>query len=650
MNFPKNLIEGIQQNKSDSQTITFIHGFNSETQISYKELYSQALIRLSYLQNQSVPQDSHIIIYTNDLQEFLVTFWACILGGIVAVPVAIGISDEHKSKLMRIFKKLEHARIVTDSKQHELLLRYLQQNPDLSESQVRESTLLLENMPTNGEPARPIATKPERTAFIQFSSGSTREPKGIILSHANVIADAWGCGQRNHYNGNDTFLGWMPLTHDMGIVGFHLFPLLHQAKQCLIPTDLFSRRPLIWFKKVSEFRATVLSSPNFGYKHYLKTFMTKPDDSLDLSSVRVIYNGAEPISVELCQKFLDTMEPYGLKRTSIQPVYGLAESTLVSAMPDVNKGLNYVCVDRHQLKIGDRVCISECDDNNALAFAIEGPAIETCEIKITDDHNNSLDEETVGEIQIRGAAVTQGFYHDETATRSAFTGDGWLNTGDVGFIYQGQLVVSGRTKEIIFINGQNYYPHDLETIALEADPYLELGKIVAYGLTQDVAENSELIFFVVFRNDLDKFAPIARNITRHINEHTGLQVNQVIPVPRIPKTTSGKIQRHHLGANYMDGQYQELITQLDQILHTKTTLDKIESDSTEAKLLAVCNAAIEEITVGLNDNLFEIGISSLTLTELHEEIDALYPNTLDITDLFELPSIAEIAHYIDSKQ
>ncbi|MDH5326691.1 MAG: non-ribosomal peptide synthetase [Gammaproteobacteria bacterium] len=658
MTFPTTLIEAIQQNKTEQNKITFIHGFNSETHLSYPQLYEKALQRLWVFQSRGIQEDHHVIIHSNDLQEFLISFWACILGGIVAVPVAVGISDEHRGKLVRIFKRLNHAQLVTNEKQIDMLLKFLDAKPDLdlSPKQLRDAAILLEQLPAEGDKAEPAAITPDRIAFIQFSSGSTREPKGIMLSHANLLACTKASGDRNGYSDKETFLSWMPLTHDMGLIGFHLFPTAYGMSHYLIPTDLFSRRPLIWLKKASEHRATVINSPNFGYKHYLKAYRNKPDTTLDLSNVRYIYNGAEPISVDLCEDFMQTMQASGLAEQSMQPVYGLAEATLTVTMPEPDTGLKYVCVDRHQLKIGDRIKPAERSDPDSLAFVIEGPNIDSCEIKITDEDNNRLDENHVGEIQIRGASVTRGFYRDEAGTAEAFTGDGWLDTGDVGFIQNGELIITGRTKDIIFVNGQNYYPHDLETIALNADPYLELGKIVAYGLTQDVAKDSELIFFVVFRNDLKMFVPLVRNISRTINEQTGLVVSKVIPVNRVPKTTSGKIQRHHLGAAYINGDFNEPLEQLQTLMapfrqdaiDNANNTETVDVNSTEAYLLKIFNEAMESKTLGKNDNLFEIGISSLALTELHEKIDVEYPGRLDLTDLFDLPTITEIAKRIDT--
>ena len=196
---------------------------------------------------------------------------------------------------------------------------------------------------------------PEDTAFIQFSSGSTSEPKGVVLTHHNIMSNINAINIGTNYTKADISLSWMPLTHDMGLLGFHLNMLSLGISQCLMPTDLFSRRPLLWLDMVSELKATVTCSPNFGYKHYLKALRNKAPEGIDLSHVRVIYNGAEPISIELCDQFLDTLAGVGLAKGTMFTVYGLAEATLAVAFPKPGEPYRAVYLDRHAMLMGD-VC------------------------------------------------------------------------------------------------------------------------------------------------------------------------------------------------------------------------------------------------------------------------------------------------------
>jgi len=250
--------------------------------------------------------------------------------------------------------------------------------------------------------------------------------------------------------------------------------------------------------------------------------------------------------------------------------------------------------------------------------------------------------------------VTKGYYENPEANAAGFTapdatGERRLRTGDLGMMKGGKLYITGRAKEIIFVNGQNYYPHDIESIAIRADN-LELGKVVAAGVRAKHGSTDDLIIFVLHRMDMKEFMPIASQVTRLVNEHTGLEVAHVVPVKRIPKTTSGKIQRHLLEEDYVNGVYDaelgelaQLRAQLEAAGGARTTSNEIEK-----KIKDICDAALER-NIDVQDNLFEIGASSLKLIEIHERIDQIYPGLVDLTELFDFPTIAELSKHLEGK-
>jgi aryl carrier-like protein len=270
-------------------------------------------------------------------------------------------------------------------------------------------------------------------------------------------------------------------------------------------------------------------------------------------------------------------------------------------------------------------------------------------VKITGPDGQAVAEDVTGDVQIRGGNVTHGYYQNDAANAQAFTGDGWLKTGDTGFVHQGELIITGRSKEIIFVNGQNYFPHDLESIAL-LSPQLELGKVAAFGITQDVAVESALLMFVLFRGDLKEFIAIDREITSLVGEHLGLEVTHVIPVKRIPKTTSGKIQRSVLARQYLDGDFDGVLKQLAQLQEPSPSRIRQPDNSVEQQLLAICHNVIQDKIPDLHTNLFEVGISSLALTEIHEQIDNAFPGKLEVDDLFEHPTLSALAELVKSRQ
>jgi len=643
------LIDALNTNKNQNRTICFIEGIDSETEISYLELYNRALSVLSQLQAKGLKAGDELIIFTKDNKSFIDIFWACLYGGIVPVPVAVGISDEHRSKLFKIFQKLKNGYFIANNDSIERLHNYAtSHNAESGFSDLKSKTLSLEEIKIDSTVGQIHLSKPNDIAFIQFSSGSTSDPKGVVLTHKNIITNLNAIAHGASYTEDDISLSWMPLTHDMGLIGFHLNMVACNMSQCLIPTDLFSRRPLLWMQKTSSKKATVLCSPNFGYKHFLKALGDKKLDDLDLSSVRVMYNGAEPISVDLCDEFLSKLAEYGLKRNTMFTVYGLAEATLAVAFPVQGEEFRTIYIDRHQCRIGNKVIFIDSNQEDSLSFAIEGKPVLDCLVKITNENNTTLAEDTIGDVQIKGPNVTQGYYLNEQANMTALTGDGWVNTGDLGFLHYDELIIIGRTKDIIFAHGQNYYPHDLENIALQHDQ-IELGKIVTYGVRQDKSQRDELIIFILYRKDINSFAPLAREVAKIINEQTGLEADHVVPVKRIPKTTSGKVQRRILGDEYLAGQFGDIIKQLDTINESEhVELDEVMT-SREQELKQICHSVLKDIILNINDNFFDAGISSLTLAEIHQKIDEKYPEVVDIIDLFEYQTIKELAIFMESK-
>ena len=643
------LTEVLEANRAFPRSITYLEGENESRSVSAGELYERALGILYHLQRIGARRGDKLIVFLGNNEQFIDVFWAAILGGIVPVPVALGISEEHRHKVLRIARRLGTPYLYTERRTLERIGAFAAQ---VSETplfeKLRGRTFLVDDLDDISRAGSIQRAEPDDTAFIQFSSGSTSEPKGVVLTHRNIIANWRGSTEAAGFNENDVSLSWMPLTHDMGLIGFHLVMFANRVHSHLMPTELFIRRPLLWLTLASKIRATILCSPNFGYKHYLKVLGERPVEGLDLSSVRLIFNGAEPISVELCDEFLTRLAPARLGCNSMYPVYGLAEASLAVSFPPVGAPLKTITLNRHRLNPGDPVEPVAAEDPNALRLVSEGKAIPYTRVRIAGDDDRELPEDRIGHVHMTGENVTRGYYEDSAANAAAFTADGWLRTGDLGLVHAGDLYISGRAKEIIFVNGQNYYPHDLEAIAQRA-PGLELGKVVASGVRLPRAETEQLVVFVLHRSGVADFLPLATAVSRLINEQTGLEVAEVVPVKRIPKTTSGKIQRHLLEESYVDGEFDADLAELAALKAAQRSPEHRERSELEEQLKTICDAALEGKRVDVNDNLFEVGASSLKLIEIHEQIDRLYPGQIDLTELFDFPTIAELAKHLETK-
>jgi acyl-CoA synthetase (AMP-forming)/AMP-acid ligase II/acyl carrier protein len=635
----------IEARKRDRE-IRFIDGQNDETVVRFAELYDRAVALLGSLQARGMRPGDELVIFSKSNEKFVVAFWAAILGGIVPVPVAVGISDEHRLKLFRIVSQLERVTLFTEMGLLERLLDFSKQREFQDITELLQSCTALMSDVEPASRGELIAATPDDIAFIQYSSGSTRDPKGVVLTHRNLCINIRAIIEATGWNEDDRSLSWMPLTHDMGLIGYHLCVLGVGMNHAIMDTNVFVRRPLLWLSKASELRATQLCSPNFGYKHFLKLFLRKGLPDLDLSCVKLILNGAEPISWKLCEEFLTALSPHGLKRTAMFPVYGLAEATVGVSLPEPGTEYSRIAVDRHSLRVGDPYRVVDPDHRDAVSFVKVGSAIRDVEIRIVDDENKILSEGVIGNIQLLGGSVTERVYGDEAATRELFASDGWLRTGDCGVFVDAQLVITGRQKDIIIVNGQNYYPHDIEEIIARLDG-MDLNKVVVAGATPKDGQTEELIAFILHRQGLEDFVPIAGQVRDLIGVQIGLEVDKVIPVTRIPKTTSGKVQRARLLEAYFGGEFDTVLEQLAPAHGEGATTD---SDPLVAQLELICREFSKDRKIGPDDNLFEVGVSSLTLTEIVLAIDEKYPGKLDISDLFDYPTLREIAALLVLRQ
>jgi len=625
--------------------IRFIDGENDESTVKFTDLWDRAAALLGSLQARGMRAGDELIIFSKSNETFVVAFWAAVLGGMVPVPVAVGISDEHRLKLFRILSQLERATLFTES---DLLARLLEFSEKRQLDEItgilNSKTMLISDIDP-ADHGEVFESSPDDIAFIQYSSGSTSDPKGVVLTHRNLCTNIRAIVEACNWGEDDQSLSWMPLTHDMGLIGYHLSVMAAGMNHAVMDTGVFVRRPLLWMSKANELRATQLCSPNFGYKHFLKLFQRKGLADLDLSCVKLILNGAEPISWELCEEFLEALAPHGLKRTAMFPVYGLAEATVGVSIPKPLTEYSRVTMDRHSLRVGEPFREVTPDDEHAVSFVRVGNAVRDVSIRISDDDDKALGDGVIGNIQLHGGSVTERIYGDESATRELFTDDGWLRTGDCGVFVDEQLVITGRQKDIIIVNGQNYYPHDIEEIIARLDG-LDLNKVVVAGATPKGGQTEELIAFILYRQSVEEFAPMIEQVREIVGEQTGLEIDNVIPVARIPKTTSGKVQRAKLLQAYFDGEFDEVLRELhpDDALASTTDGDPLISE-----LEVICREFAKDRKIGPDDNLFEVGVSSLTLTEIVLAIDEKHPGKLDISDLFDYPTLREIADFIKEK-
>lgn len=634
-------------NAREDRHITFIDGEDEQRVLSFAQLRQRATAVLGALQRAGLRPGHAMLLSLADNERFLELFWACVLGGIVPVPLAPASTDETRRKLLRVFTQFDRASVCLDAPALERLEGLATEQAAHGEWQrLHTCALLPGSLDVAGAPGEPAAPAAHQLAFIQYSSGSTGEPKGVLLTHGNLTANIASIIAAAEFSDRDVALSWMPLSHDMGLIGFHLNMLACGASHALMRTELFARRPLMWLDQASRRRATVLCSPNFGYQHYLRQHALKPPPHLDLSAVRLVFNGAEPISAELSRRFMRTMAAHGLRAETMFTVYGLAEASLAVSFPRPGAALESVRLPRDGLRVGAPARPAAASSGSASEFVKLGRPVPGTEVSVADDAGVALGDGVLGHVRIRGDNVSGGYHRG--ATRSATD---WLDTGDLGLFLDGQLVITGRAKDLVIVNGQNYYPHDLERIAEEVEG-IEANRVVAAGVCRPGAETEELALFVLHRGTMADFVPLVLELRRILLRQAGLEATYVVPVRHIPKTSSGKLQRHVLALAFELGEFDAPLAELMPLLAgtEDTSAVHAEQASTVARLHQICMGLVGDRRLTPQTNLLEINLNSLTLAQIHEAIEREYPQRVDVTDLIDYPTLEQLAAFLDARE
>ncbi|MBE6050848.1 MAG: hypothetical protein E7214_09425 [Clostridium sp.] len=646
----ENLIDIFISNKNkDDRGITVILSEDKEEFIPYSKIYRNACKYLNVFKNNRIDNGNELLFQIEDIEKFLSIFWACQLGGITAVPIDIGENDENNTKIFRIWSVLNNPYYLTNKDNLGRLVEYSNNDNKEIIKELSERYISDDIPEEDSENIKIFDYKnKDYIALIQFSSGSTGVPKGIPIKYTSLYKHVNALAKREEVTEKDVTLNWAPLSHNLGLVSVHLVSTLKGINQYIMSKKLFVKNPMIWMDKASEHKATMLYSPNFGFRYFLKCEPNSVHKEWDLSSVRVVFNGAEPINYELCNQFVSAMRKYNLSNNTIYPAYGCSESTSVISIPDVGSPLKAYKVNREKIDIGQKVeLIEESCKSNYINLVSCGYVVDNCEIRVCDDNNNILNDFYVGNLQVRGINVIDSYYNNEEATKKAFYEDGWFNTGDLCFMDKGNVVITGRFKEIIFINGQNYYPYDIERVAEEVEETL-IGNIAACGLFDEELQTDKICMFIEYNKNNDKFDfdSIVEKIKVHVSKKMGIYISEIIPVNRLEKTDSGKLQRLKLGKNYLEGKYDDYIKEVS--LKCKD-IECNENNSIEDNVLAIWRKVLADKDLTLDDNFFEVGGSSNLLIVLNNEIEKIYKGKVSGIDIFEAPTSREFSKLIETR-
>lgn len=522
---------------------------NGELEIqNVKDLLTEAEQLAGGLYALGLRQGDKVILALNNNRETVELLWGCFLLGLIPTilqpPMTFSGYNPPVVKLLNIFEQLGRP--------------YVFLSLDFLDTDVlpRETIKHKNDLEVKAVYPKP-KLNPDDLAFIQFSSGSTGEPKGVMLTHANLIVnmEAIRIGLDLHFP--DHIGNWMPLFHDMGLIGYHLTPLFSLSYQYLIETYDFIMNPGLWLNLMSQHKVSISGCTNFGLALFLRYFHRKnPVADWNLSAMRALLNGAEPISVTIMKEFMEVLQPYGFRPEAMMPVYGMAEATLAVSFTPLMEPSEIKAFDAMLLDTENRVREVDPSDPEARILSEVGLALNEVEIRITDEHDQPVQEGNSGHIQLRGAGVTRGYYNNPPATEAAFCGE-WLRTGDIGFFYKGRLYISGRYKDIIFKYGRNYFANDLEAMACTLEE-IDFGKICFGGTTARETGQDKVIAFVAGLHQ-EKSREVFRKLRALLRSNLGITMDELILVKsnEIPKTSSGKLQRFKLMQRYVNGNFND---------------------------------------------------------------------------------------------
>ncbi|MCP3853889.1 MAG: fatty acyl-AMP ligase [Actinomycetia bacterium] len=534
-------------------TVTFINGDERNT-ISYGDLHHNARVAAAALQARQVGPGSHVALLGPTTERIVTTIQASWLVGatlvLLPLPMRLASIEEFVGQTRRRVHNADVDLLVVDDD----LAPFIEAQPD-------DPPMVLLSAITSGEGGIESSDflapeyDPDSLAFLQFTSGSTSEPKGVMLPNRTVTANLDAIAETTNLDAaDDVMVSWLPLYHDMGLVGFCILPLTTGTPLVLGAPQDFLAKPARWMQWISEYGGTATAGPNFSW--VLATRALRRNDQLDLSALRVALNGAEPVDPNTVESFIEAGERHGLEPGAVFPAFGMAETTIAGTFPEPGAGLRTDTVNGPLLEREHLAAPVDADDPSARRLVKLGKPVPGLEIRIVDPATgHQLAEREVGELEVRGTSVTPGYYKRDDANAESFRDD-WFRTGDLAYIVDGDMVMCGRIKDVIIVGGRNVYPQDIERVVGEVDG-IRPGNVIAFGI--DGRQGKQSVVVVAEAKDSEPEA-VRSEVADRVVRAVGLPAKDVVLVPTgtLPKTSSGKLQRSLCKDRYLGAELERL--------------------------------------------------------------------------------------------
>jgi len=542
------LVEAVRRLAHDTKRgFVFVKSDGSERFCSFSDIDAESARRGAHLAARGLKKGDRVALVIPDGEEFVLSFLGALYAGVVPVPIFPQLSfknvDAYHDTVAHIARASGASMLLTTTSTKPYV------EPALAKTSLG-SIATVDELAAPAPKALDVNVTPDDLAFLQFTSGSTSRPKGVMVTHGNLAhnSEAFMIHGLAKDSSIDKGVSWLPLFHDMGLIGFVVGPLFTDIPCVFLPTASFVRTPRVWLETIHKHRGTITYAPNFAYALVAKRLKDRDVAGLDLSCLRIAGCGAEPIQAKSLRDFAERLAPAGFDQRAYMPSYGMAEATLAVTFVPRRVGLRTDTIDPKELTAGKA---APRDGGQELVDC--GRAFPDHEVAIMDEHANKLGDRKVGQIVVRGPSVTAGYFAEPELTAEAFKtidGETWLHTGDLGYLVDGNLFVCGRLKDMIIVRGRNYYPTDIEWAVSEL-PGIRRGNVVAFGVDVD-GEEHLVVCAEAHQSDA---AGLTETIATTVASQFGLSVHRVEIVPQgsLPRTSSGKAQRRKTRQMYLDG-------------------------------------------------------------------------------------------------
>ena len=543
--------------------------------LTYREIRERAVTLAQRFDRLGLERGARVALVAETSPDFLTFFYACQYAGLIPVPLPLAINlgghDAYVERLRNMISRAGAEIAVGPAE----LLHYLQEAAsNLKMVGTPEDFYAL---PASGGDLRPFAK--DEACYVQYSSGSTSLPRGVFVSQRAITSNARGIGQHGlKLRPGDRATSWLPLYHDMGLVGFCLTPMLSQITLDYLATKSFALRPLTWLKLLSQYGGTISFSPTFGYDLCATRGLNGSAKTIDLSHWRVAGIGGEMVRAETLARFSETFAVTGFSPKAFLPSYGLAESTLAVTFAPLDKGVEVDCIDQeHYTHTGNVSPVNgrakgganghanghingtvNGSGRAARSFVICGAPMPGHEVEVRSETNAPLADHNVGRVVVRGPSVMDGYFNDPAATAAVTTEDGWLDTGDLGYMIDGKLVVTGRRKDLVILNGLNIWPQDVEW-AVEALEEVRGSDVACFSIIEPDDNERMIVVLQCRMHDTAARESLRKKVVATVRKTCGADCRVVLVPPKTLKfTSSGKLSRSAVKADYISGEICDL--------------------------------------------------------------------------------------------